>query len=238
MGRKNLIILIIALPLLLTYNNCSRSSGNLAGGSTFSSIGASGSPFNGSLNLEHFSSAPNCSLEWTAPTEQLSLNGDTQSAQLQWHRCNDEGQAGVVFDQVKGHSYNPYLAYYNDQVYASSELHQGMTDHVYYAEYCYNQSLQMDFTIQYLLIDLPGSSTPLKDWVGVIIQGPQAEFPGLYFNGGFMETDTDGNKHFDTDNNAYEIEILAADGAARKRAIMTRANGRSITFDCWFDSTP
>ncbi len=238
MGRRNQLILIMAFPLLVTYNNCSRSTGNLGGGSASSSIGASGSRFVGSLSLEHFSSTPNCSLEWHAPTEQLNLDGDKQSAQLLWHRCNDEGQAGVVFDQIQGHSYNPYLAYYKDQVYASSELHQGMSDHVYYAEYCYNKTLQMDFTIQYLLIDIPGSSVPLRDWVGIIVQGPEAEYPGLYFNGGYLETDVDGNKYFATDNEAYTIEIFADDSGGQKRAVMTRANGRSISFNCWFDSTP
>ncbi len=235
MGRKRLFFLVFLIPILLSYNNCSKSSGDLSGTITSSSSSGGDLGFQGKRSFDYFSPSPNCSSDWAGPVENLELNGDTVSGLVNWNRCNDQGQAGVVFDRVLRKSYNPFMAFFNDKIYVAPELHEGVDDYLFYREYCHNDVLQMDFTIQYLLIDLPGLPDPLQDWVAVTMYGPNSASPGLQFNGGFLDIAPDGSKYFGADNGAFEIEISEVFQPGRKIAVITKANGTKIPMDCWFD---
>lgn len=236
MGRINLVIFVLLIPVLLVYNNCSKSSGDLSGGSALSSVNGSESlGFSGKLQLEHFTPQPNCSSDWVSPIEVLELDATQKSARVEWNRCLDQGEAGIVLNQVQRQPYNSYLAVYNNKIYASPILHEGIDDYLYYLEYCYNDLLQMDFTIQYALIDVPGMAQPIKDWIGVLMNGPLATLPGLQFNGGYMEFASNGSKVFKTDNGTYSVEITPASTGGKKQAILTKANGTKIPMQCWFD---
>ncbi len=238
MGRNKFFLFSLVLPVFIIYNNCSPSSGNLSGSALLNSASGVGNEFSGQRQLEHFNPSPNCASEKVGAIESLQLNGDSRSAQLHWNRCNDQGQGGVVFDSVRLQSYDPYLAAYENKIYASPVLHEGLSDYVYYREFCHNEVLQLDFTIQHIQIDLPGLPDPLPDWIGVLISGASAQYPGLQFNGGYLQTATDGSQFFGTDNDTYHVEMYPEQEPGKKRAVLTRANGTTIPFQCWFDSQP
>jgi hypothetical protein len=232
MGRSQWIILFLLASPLLVYNNCSRSSGHLDGGDQLSSIGAGEGDFVGQRDYELFSQSPNCSSERVAPIATLQLNGSQSSATLLWNRCNDQGQVGVTYADVWRTPYNPYLAYFDGQVYAAPFLHQGAQDSVYYQEFCSNPAENFDFTIQHVMADLPGESAPLRDWIGVQIHGLGADQPGLRFNGGFLSVDSEGRQLFAADNGTYTFEMGPEYEAGRKQGTLTRPSGNTLLFDC------
>ena len=232
MGRNNLVILIILVPVLITYNNCSRSEGDLGGSLAFSSVNSGASIFPGKSQLEYISHNPSCAADKGVASMRMDIDGNSGQATLQINDCNQSWQGKIDFQELRAQPYNEYLVYYDQKIFSHPDLHQGYSMPVFHKEFCHNSSEQMDFTIQYLFVDDSGLSIMVADWVGITLHGQESDIPGLHFAGGYIQENPDGTKVFYADNNTFEVEISVESGGT-KQALYRKANGAEVLMDCW-----
>lgn len=233
MGRRStLIYIFIVAPLLFSYNNCSRSTGDL--GQVNSSILATETLLTQG-EFEFFEPSPGCSQEEGSASLILSIDPYLRRSTLESNQCASRGSAQVNFSEIFMKAHNPYMAYYNGRIYASSYLHQGVAGHFYYKEFCFNEDKQIDFTIQYIETIAPGLTEKLKDWVGIIMLGEGAERPGIHFAGGyFIEDEINQSIDFIAMNGAYQVQIEPPINERNRTALYTDSAGESIPMSCWY----
>ena len=223
--------------MMISYNNCSRSSGNTDGGSLSSSLLNSGSTagLSGSFSLQFFDSNPGCPEDWGKATEQLSLNFDSSQSFWEKSSCGDLESRSVNFSEVRNNGYNSSVVFYNQKIFVRSLLHEGVQGHPYYKEFCFNHVLQQDFLIQYIdesPAGQPGTGSIAS--VGITMNGPLAKTPGVMFNGGFLDIYADGSKLFMAENGTFEVQIDPPSASSDRKARYIKNDGTIIPLACWF----
>lgn len=234
MGRKQISLLLLLLPIVVIYNNCAPSSSDLSGAG-FSSVGFNSfaESFKSSGGYEYFDAAGDCATSQNSASLILSINSNSGTALIQPDECLGSAAKTVDFNAWKFQPFNPFLIYYDNKVFAHPELRLGISNPLYYQEYCFNESQQMTFTIQYLRPLLSGGLGQASDWIGVTHYGEGAKIPGLYFNGGTVDMNSDGSKTFTADNDLISVEMSAEYEVGKRSALYQKKDGQVVSMLCW-----
>lgn len=240
MGRKQILfLLILCFPVLVTFNNCSRSRGLADGGSLDSSSflsGSGGNGFVGKAQFEFYQLNPGCDAERGQASQTITMDWGLSQASIDSSTCDSVWSGSINFADVLDNGYNSYVLSYQQRLFVTPLLHEGVPGHVYYKEFCFNEVIQEDFIIQYIEEVLPGKSELNLKWTGIILYGPQASLPGILFNGGFLETRDDGSKLFSTHNETYRVEIDSPRGDGTSKARLIKRDATVVPMNCWNQS--
>ncbi len=216
------------LPIVFGYNNCGRSSSDL-GDATSSSFLPGASDVLKRGDFEFFTPVPACDREVETASLTIKLDAVTGQSSLDRNQCGQQNTEQADIAKIKYQNHNPHLVYYEGRVFASPYLHEGISGHLYYLEYCSNEFSQVDFTIQYIQ-----NGSIRKDYVGVTMFGPDSPLPGIKFNGGYIEEFSDGAKTFYSMNGTFRVEFQPPQNDTNKKATLISSRGEETPLTCWY----
>lgn len=236
MGRRQLFLcLLFIFPVLVVYNNCSRSVGQTEGAYLGSSTFISGvdNGFSGQGRLEFYMPEPSCADELGQASQSLVMDWNSNSATIESQTCDNVWSGSIDYSSVEDNGYNAAVVYYKNRLFVAPLFHEGVTGHFYYKEFCFNEVLQQDFLLQYIEETVPGVANPVMKWTGITIFGPQTLTPGVLFNGGFLQVMNDGSKIFSTHNETFHVKIDPPGLNGVGEAHYMTSDGSSVGMTCW-----